>query len=187
MDIPALRQWLAEPRSQLAAAVAEGVRAHVSELRSRRVRFYGYALLPGEPYDIHNIVAVTNCEADIVVPRTDKRYRYYRYSVDEWKHWHHKMFAAANAQLAEANERFESMHVKEKGNSILDEFQVAHADALLDGVARGLGAAKYAGAFGAEDPFLVVWISDSGHPIIVRSAHRLNSEAVAQEFVGELG
>ena len=66
MDVPALRQWLAEPRSALIAAVAEGVRAHVVTLRSRGIEFYGYALLPGEPYDVHRLVAVTNTEADMV-------------------------------------------------------------------------------------------------------------------------
>ncbi len=187
MDIPALRKWLAEPRSALVAAVAEGVRAHVSELRSSGIRFYGYALLPGEPYDIHNLVAVTNTEADIKVLPTDEQYRYYRYSVDEWAHWDHEGFAAANALLAEANARFAFLHAKDKGNSTLDEFELAHADALLDAVVRGLGTAKHAGGFGGADPFLVVWISDSGHPIMVRSVHRLNSEAVADEFVAEFG
>src|SRR5262249_21637470 len=77
---PGLREGLDEPSPALTEAVAEGVAAHVDTLRSRGIEFYGYALLPGEPYDIHRLVAVTNTEADIKVPPTDEHYRYYRYS-----------------------------------------------------------------------------------------------------------
>jgi hypothetical protein len=149
--------------------------------------FYGYALLPGEPYDIHSLVAVTNTEADIKVPRTDDQYRYYRYSVDEWSHWDHDEFAAANAILAEANERFRSMHTKDDDDFQMDDFEIAHADALLDAVVRGLDAAKAARTFGGAAPFLVVWISDSGHEIMAESVRRLNSTAVAKEFMREFG
>jgi len=187
VDVAALLRWLAEPRPALAAAVAEGVRAHVAKLRSRGIEFYGYALLPGEPYDIHSLVAVTNTEADIKVPWTDGQYRYYRYCVDEWAHWHRDGFAAANALLVEANERFKSMHSKDAGDYMMDEFEVAHANALLDAVVRGLGSAKHAGVFGRAEPFLVVWISDSGHQIMAESVQRLNSAAVAKEFLREFG
>ena len=187
MDVPALRRWLSEPRTELVAAVADGVRAHVAALRSGGAEFYGYALLPGEPYDIRNLVAATNGTADIKVPSDDDLYRYYRYSVDEWQHYHHGGFAEANRLIAESNERFRSLHSKADGDYTLGEFEVAHVDALLDAVVRGLGAAKLAGAFGGAEPFLAVWISDSGHRIMVESVKRLNPEAVAKEFVAEFG
>jgi hypothetical protein len=187
MDVAALRKWLAEPRSALIAAVSEGVRDHIGRLRSRGINFYGYALLPGEPYDIHSLVAVTNTEADIKVPRTDGKYCYYRYCIDEWKHWDHDGFAAANALLVEVNERFKSMHAKHAGGYAMDKFEVAHANALLDAVVRGLVDAKHAGVFGRAEPFLAVWISDSGHPIITGSVHRLNPPEVAEEFMKEFG
>jgi hypothetical protein len=187
MDIPALQKWLAEPRPALITAVAEGVRVHVDALRSRGIEFYGYALLPGEPYDIHSLVAVANTEADIKCPRADGQYCYYRYSVDEWVHWDHHGFAAANALLAEANERFRSMHSKADDDHKMDEFEVAHAKALLDSIVKGPEAAKAGRAFGRSEPFLVVWISDSGHEIMGESARRLNSTAVATEFMREFG
>jgi hypothetical protein len=185
VDVSALRRWLAEPRPALIAAVAEGVRAHVDTLRSRGLEFYGYALMPGEPYDIHSLVAVTNTEADVKVPRTDDQYRYYRYSVDEWAHWDHDGFASANALLVELNERFRSMHTKHDDDFQMDDFEVAHADALLDVVLRGLEAAKAAGTFGGAGPLLVVWISDSGHEIMAESVRRLNSTLLAKEFMRE--
>jgi hypothetical protein len=187
MDVVALRKWLAEPRTRLIAAVAEGVRDHVDTLRSHGIDFYGYALLPGEPYDIHSLVAVTNGVADIKVSPEDSQYRYYRYSVDEWANWHHDGFAAANTMLVEANEQFASLHSKDKGDFRMDEFEIAHANALLDALVRGLGTARDAGVFGEAQPFLAVWISDSGHPIIVESVRRLNTKAVADEFAAELG
>ena len=187
MDVSALRKWLAEPRPALIDAIAAGVRTHVATVRSHGIDFYGYALLPGEPYDIHSLVAVTNSEAEIDVPRTDDRYSYYRYSVDEWARWDHDGFAAANALLVEANERFQSMHTKDDGNYVMDEFEIAHADALLDAVVGGLEVAKVNGAFGIVDPFLAVWISDSGHEIMADSVRRLNSEDVVKEFMREFG
>lgn len=187
MDIPTLQQWPIEPRHDLIAAVAEGVHAHVETLQSRGIEFYGYALLPGEFYDIHSLVAATNTEASIKVPKTDKMYRYYRYGVDEWAHWDHDGFTTANALLVKANEQFKTMHKKEKGDFRMDSFEVAHANGLLDSVVRGLLAAKNNGAFKSIDPFLVVWISDSGHTIMADSARQLNSPKVAQEFLREFG
>src|SRR5262249_53766194 len=153
--------WLAEPRPELVAAVAEGVRDHVRTLTSRGIEFYGYALLPGEPYEIYDLVAVTNSEADIKVPSTDERYRYYRFAVDEWANWEPGKFVAASTLLVQANERFASMHSKPDTDYVMDEFEIAYADVLLDAVVRGLEKAKLEGVFGAKDPFLAVWISDS--------------------------
>jgi len=187
VDAEALRKWLAEPRTALIAAVAEGVRDHVATLRSRGVEYYGYALLPGEPYDIGNLVAVTNSEADIKVPPDDVQYGYYRFSVDEWAHWEHDGFVAANALLSEANERFASLHTKDDGDFMMDEFEVAHSEALLEAVVRGLEVAKAEGLFGGEGLFLAVWISDSDHPIIAESVRRLNPREVTQEFMAGFG
>jgi Domain of unknown function (DUF4303) len=187
MDVPALRKWLAEPRTALIAAVADGVRAHVETLRSRGIEFYGYALLPGEPYDIHSLVAVTNAEAAIKVAPTDDMYRYYRYSVDEWAQWDHDGFGAANNLLVEANQQFRSMHSKDEGDFQMDDYEIAHANALLEAVVRGLEAAKAAGTFGRGAPFLVVWMSDSGHEIMAESVRRLNTAAVVKEFMREFG
>ena len=187
MDVTALRAWLSEPRTELAEAVARCVREHVAALRSRGVDFYGYALLPGEPYDIRSLVAVANTEADIKVTPADKQYGYYRYSVDEWAHWDHNAFVPANEALAEANEQFAALHAKGGGYK-MDEFEVAHSRSLLDAVLRGLESAKAAGAFGGgADPFLVVWVSDSDHPIMADSVRRLNPEAASREFLDEFG
>lgn len=188
MDARALRSWLAEPRHDLIAAIAEGVRKHVAALRSGGIDFYGYALLPGEPYDIHSIVAATNSEADIKVPRNDEIYRYYRYAVDEWARWdRHDGFTIANSLLGQANARFAAMHSNSNDDCYMDDFQIAHADALLEAIVSGLEAAKSQKVFGDVEPFLAVWFSDSGHPIIPESVQRLNSADIASEFMAEFG
>jgi Domain of unknown function (DUF4303) len=186
MDGEALRKWLREPRRALIAAVAAGVRDHVAALRARGTEFYGYALLPGEPYEVTDLVAATNSEADVKVPPSDPLYRYYRYSVDEWAHYEPGRFAAAADLLAADHRDFRAMHGKADGDEHMDEFEVAHARVLLDAVAGGLEAARDGGVFGGET-FLAVWISDSGHPIIAESVRRLNPAAVAQQFMAEFG
>lgn len=187
MDHLTLQRWLDDPRLTLVAAVAEDVIGHVAGLRSRGIEFYGYALLPGEPYDIHSLVAVTNSEADIKVPADDDLYSYYRYSVDEWAYWDRDGFAASNMLLNEANAQFKAMHTKADDEFVMDEFEIAHANGLLNAIVRGLETAKQSGAFGSANPFLVVWISDSGHEIMVKSVRRLNSELVADEFLADFG
>lgn len=212
MDEPALRAWLAEPRTDLIAAVAEGVHAHVATLRARGLGFYGYALNPGEYYDIQGLTAIANAEAGIPPPQAqfnesmaqahliashgepppaplgDEATRYFRYCVDSWQRWDHDAFPAADAILAGLNERFRSLHSKPDGDDSMDEFEVAHADSLLDALVRGLATARDAGAFGESPPFLAVWISDHGiEGIIEDSVKRLNPPQIAADFMEEFG
>ena len=176
---------MAEPRTALIEAVAGDIRAHVEKLRSGGVDFYGYALHPGELYDVHGLVSVTNSIADIKVPESDGLYRYYRYCVDEWSHWHREGFAATNAALVEVNKEFRSKHSKADDDGTVDEFEVAHANGLLEAILKGFEKAKAGGAFSADEPFLVVWAPN--HEAMVESARRLNSSKVAEEFAREFG
>src|SRR4029077_1195616 len=116
---------------------------------------------------------------------TDSLYRYYRYCVDEWAHWHHDRFQAANALLVEANEIFKSMHAKADDLYVMDKCEIAHANVLLDALVQGLETAKTGRVFAASEPFLIVWVSDSNHAIMSKSVRQLNSPAVATEFLSE--
>jgi hypothetical protein len=180
-----LREWLAGPRAELVAAVAEGVRKHVADLRSRGVDFYGYALLPGEFGHIKDFVVAINAETDIDVPASSSQHAYYRYSVDEWACYEreHEAFLEANSLIAEENRRFSSVHQKAGDQFLMDEFEIAHAMVLIDSIVQGLELAKARGAFGKDAPLLVVWISDSDMEIIFGSVRRLNSSAVAGDFI----
>lgn len=186
MDDTTLRNWLSQDRAPLVTAIVQAVRNHVVALNAQGIDFYGYALLPGEPYDIHSLVAVVNCESDIKVGREDDQYLYYRYGVDEWSHWQHDGFDNVNNLLMDANAQFARMQT-EDDNRKMDEYESLHSNALLEAVIQGLEVAKDNGVFGTKEPFLVVWISDSGHKIISESVQRLNSQLVAREFMAEFG
>jgi hypothetical protein len=54
-------------------------------------------------------------------------------------------------------------------------------------VVQGCETAKAGGVFGANELFLVVWISDSDHEIMRKSVRQLNSPPVASEFLSEFG
>lgn len=188
-DKATLRKWLSDLRANLAAAVVSGVRAHVETLESAGIDFYGYGLLPGEPGEIRSIVAAYSCESEIKVGRENDQYRYYRYSVDEWLHFCHDGFDSVNQLLEDANARYVKMRTPDTGTYEyeMDECAGLYADALLEAMVQGLATAKGAGVFGRKDKFLVIWIADSEHKIMASSARRLNSEAVAREFVAEFG
>jgi hypothetical protein len=181
MDTEAFRKQLAEPRADVAAAVAEDVRRHVAALRARGVDFYGYAVLPGVEDEILDLVAVVNTEADIPLPPTDKSYLHYRYEADEWQHWEYDAFPTANRLIAEANERFRAMYPDAGYDEETYALEVALAESLLESVVRGLEAARNGGAFGDEPPYMVVWFTDSNHRIAGESLVRLNAAEVAAE------
>jgi hypothetical protein len=182
----ALTKWLSEPRTALTTAVTDCVRDHFASLRKQGIRPYGYALLPGEPYDLHRVVAAYNCEADIKVPVGEKMYRYYRYSVDEWVHYVHDGFDRANQCLVDANAEFTYMH-EDDGDGVMDDFEIAHSRALLEAILKGFEAAKCAGVFGVPEIYLAIWISDSGHEIMAQSVRRLNTPTVVKEYLAEFG
>ncbi len=183
METEAVASLLMEVQPALTSAVSTGAREHVARLQAQGIEFYGYALLPGEPFNIGNLVAVTNSEADIQVPPGDEEYFEYRFAVDEWAHWWHDELSAANALLAEANERFASLHTRNPDGFEMDEVEVAYSEGLLEAVVSGLYAAKTSGTFGDKEPFLVVWMSDSDAAIITESVSRLNLPAIADEFI----
>lgn len=185
MNDKTLDLWLAQDRSALTRAVTESVRDHVASLESRGIDFYGYALLPGEPYDINRLVVAVNCASDIKVEADHYKYIYYKYSVDEWKYWEREGFDKVNRQLVDANAAFSSMHSKSNTRCQMDEYEIRHSNASLEAILRGLEIAKGDGVFGTKDPFLAIWISDSGHEIINRSVGRLNSESVMYDFFDE--
>lgn len=187
IDNAILSKWLSQERTELILAIAQSISNHVSLLNSQGIDFYGYALLPGEPYDINSIVVAFNRESDIEVSSEHEAYRYYKYGVDEWSHWVYDGFDIVNKLLEKANAEFSSMHTSDEDNYIMDEYEILHSDALLEAIVRGLETASHNGVFGTKNPFLVVLISDSDHKITNESVLRLNSEIVIRDFIVEFG
>jgi hypothetical protein len=187
MDDITLYNWLSQNPTELVNAIAQVSCDHISTLNFQEIDFYGYALLPGEPYDINRLVAVFNCESDVKVSPEHDDYRYYKYCVDEWSHWQMDGFDTINKLLREANVEFSTMHTTDRDNYQMDECEILYSNKLLEAITQGLEIAKENGVFGAKNPFLVVWISDSDHEIINKSVYRLNCESVARDFMEELG
>jgi Domain of unknown function (DUF4303) len=189
IDDETLRGWLSSLPSPVAAVVVRAVRTHVAALDAHGIDFYGYALLPGEPYDIHSLVAAYACESEIKVARDNAHFPYYKYCVAEWQHFEHEGFGEVNDFLNHTNAQYASMRTRDGRNYEyeMDEFAPRYSDALLEGMIQGLAAAKDAGVFGSKERFLAVWITDSNHEVIVNSVRRLNAAAVAGEFVNEFG
>ncbi|HSI36421.1 MAG: DUF4303 domain-containing protein [Phycisphaerae bacterium] len=187
MDLAALQIWMVQVAPRISTAVARDVRVHADRLRSAGIDFYGYAILPGEPARITRLFAAANADANLKVGPREKMYRYYRYSVDEWAHRAADAFPTANPLLDEVDRKFRQVHPKSDGDYQIDKVERALADGLLDAIVVGLEQAKAAGAFAPTEPFLVVWLADSGHRVMTESARRLNAKPVAKEFLKEFG
>jgi hypothetical protein len=183
VDKNELVKFLNEIRPVLIDAISAGVQEHVASLRERGIDFDGYALLPGEFDNLHDIVAVSGSLSDVPVPPEDSQHNYYRFSVDEWKNWDSDGFSAANRILLEANRRFATAHAG--ATFVMDEVQVGFSNGLLDSILCGLEQAKQLGTFAGTAPFLVVWISDSSFEIMSESVRRLNQPDVTADFMAE--
>src|SRR5262245_21916658 len=84
----------------LRTAIVVDIKRHVASLRLSGIEFYGYAALPPDYYtafDPTTLAVAFNCESD--VDTANRGSPYYRYSVDEWKHYVHDGFDAVNREL----------------------------------------------------------------------------------------
>ncbi len=138
---------------------------------------YGYSLLPGSIHSVTSLVAAYNCESDLTDEhRADT---YYRFSVDEWSHYVHEGFDQTNAKLVELNNQ-----LSELGGE--DQHTEAYIEALFAAMLLAMKTVQSdAGLERIE--FGVIWLSDSGHGIITRSAQTLNSAEVFETFAAEFG
>ena len=183
MTLGSFHRWISQPRTQLSRTIAGCVRNHVQALRKKHPDLYGYALLPGEPYDIHSIVAAANTATDIPVKPKHDQYSYYRYSVDEWAHYFHDGFDPANRLLVKLKHIFSAHHKADPDDYSMDEFELTFAATLFDAVVEALRSCRADRVFGERPPFLAVWIPDSDLPVIWKSVRVLNSRRVYKDFL----
>ncbi len=180
-----LNAWLKTADLELTSVVKQEVRQHLASIGSAK-DLYGYAILPGESYHVHGMLAAYHCESDITEENADSTY--FRYSVDEWAHYDHDAFPKSNALLEQRNAHFESLHVKaDPDDYVMDETQIAHVDRLRQAIMAALVELKREGALGGDERFTVVWVPDSIDDIIFHSAKALNAIDVYDEFMSEFG
>lgn len=177
-----LKAWLKNERTDLKEAVKEAVRLHVKKLRSQHTDLYGYAILPGEPYEVNSLVAVSNKKSDI-----KENSPYYRYSVDEWEDWDHEALASVTPLIGKINEKFQSLHTDDPVSFEMDEYEIAHISNFHNAFLSALQELIDENVFDIADRFIAIWISDSDHDIIYKSVRELNSDSVAGEFMEEFG
>ena len=168
---------------QLKHTVKTGARNHVEALKVEHPDLYGYALLPGEPYEVTSLVAVWNRESEL----KEKDSPYFRYAVDEWAHWDHDALVSATPLIAELNRRFRSLHPGDPTRYEMDESEIQHVARIHQTLLDALGELLHEGVFnlGPTQPFLAIWISDSEHEIIFRSVAELNQREVVRQFQEE--
>jgi hypothetical protein len=183
VNLPALREWLAQPRTELITAVGESVRKHVAAMRANGLELKGYALYTERPrgfFTVDRILAICTIRLES------------RFLFDEWKTWDRSLFEPANVLLAGANARFSVLHpaCRRNGRGV-DEYMVAHVNSLLDAVIEGIAAAKADGVFGDNPPFLAVCEDDvefgGGIASVVEAVVRLNPKTLADEYFAPRG
>ena len=70
----------------------------------------GYAIVLGEDIDQLQAIAVTNREEDMNALDDPSEADEFRFSPDEWQHWHHDAFESFNESLDEIYELFRERH-----------------------------------------------------------------------------
>ena len=142
----------------------------------------GYAIVLGEDIDQLNAIAVTNHEEDVTSLDDPSFADEYRYSPDEWQHWHHDAFDSFNDSLNSIYELFRNRHPQRDDDSYSDEEQAY----LINVCNMYLGAAvdcARRGDFGGIG-YRLIWISDCEYPVIPESIRQLNDPAVVKRVFG---
>jgi Domain of unknown function (DUF4303) len=156
----------------LKSQVKNAIRAHVSKLPAGfgDAGFYGYALLTDT--DVSSIGPVANSESDLKQKPGDTDYLYYRYCVDEWKHW--KDFGLFD----EVRETVDAIHRKSP-----NEFE-RNCETILSITLDSLADLEFEGLFGTRrlGRMIAVWQRDPG-TIRLTSVQRLNSPDTVKEFI----
>ncbi|MGY8769443.1 MAG: DUF4303 domain-containing protein [Pirellulales bacterium] len=171
-----MQEWLDQDDAELLKSIKSEIRTHVAKLQARGDQFYGYAVLPGVPYEVTSLIVIFNRESDLDPEKGNETF--YRYAVDEWANYEHEVFANSNKLIASRNSVFNELLEKiDPYDFSADDFEVAHVDKLHGTILKAMDELRLDGLFD-NDAFLVMWISDSGHEIMGKSVKRLNSESV---------
>lgn len=181
-----LEEWLKIDRTELLTAVKAAVRDCASGLIASHPDICGFALLPGTEYEVNDI-----CVAWTSTPEIKEDTAYYRYSVDEWPHYELDALASITPMLTALNETFADLHRgrKPEGDYAMDRFERAHIRAYQDTLLQAMRELRQEGvfAFPNAEPYLVIWLSDSGSEIMWRSVKELNCPETVSAFLGEFG
>jgi hypothetical protein len=162
---------------ELKRALREAVRAHFALLMERydSSDVYGYSLYTDD--GVSSIGPVANSTDRIPVPPHDPSHNYYRYGPHEWALFDdYSAFDSVNPIVKRIHE----------DPDLTFEFR---RDGMLQVMFEVLVALEAEGLFGQRTAsrYVVLWLSDSGNPIMSASAEALNSPAVFAQYRTEYG
>ncbi|MBE9119771.1 DUF4303 domain-containing protein [Tychonema sp. LEGE 07199] len=181
-----LQALLGRDDSELVDAIKSEIHEHIAKLHARGDQFYGYAILPGEFYQIHDLVVAFNRESDIAPENVADSY--YRYSVDEWSNYEHSEFPKSSAIIDLCNAKFKELHLNDNPDDYaMDDWEIAHATKLLAAILTAMNELRHDSLIGGDESFAVIWIPDSDLDIMKQSAKTLNSSGVYETFIKEFG
>lgn len=180
-----LLKQLSEDDALLVELIKSDLKSSIDKIRSSVVDLYGYAILPGDYFEVGSLVAAFNKESDIK-PAELASTIYYKYSVDEWMNYDRDVFQKSNTILEKRNvilqefcDRHEDQHEVE-----IEDLKIRFADSIYELILDALN--KFRKEFCQDsDLFLVIWVADSGNSIVNRSAAELNSASVSELFFTE--
>ena len=179
-----LKAWLSEDYNALKKSIKNDIAAHVRKLKLSNKDLYAYAILPGTSYEITSLSAVSN-----QIKNIKEDTPYYKYCVDEWATWEHDAFSNTNTELKNCNADFQNLH-KPKGESCyLDKYETRHINNILNVILLALQELYNEGEFIVNEKalFIIIWLSDDEHPIVLDSLNKLNSKDAIESFLSEFG
>ena len=181
--------WNSSKWKRFESELKVAITNNLDSIKSKYPDFYGYSILPGEPYnnangsviDINLVVAYNNL-SDIKEDET-----YYKYSVDEWQHYDTDALESITPIISDLYEEFRQLYPEKSGSLSTPKEEVKLINKFQGTILSVLKELKNEGLFNLEksSPFLVIWISDSESEIKFKSVKELNAQEVIEEFKSE--
>ena len=172
------------PLDTFRTLLSDAITKHYTKVNSELDNLYGYCLYTEDT--LSNIVCAYNTETDISVSTSDDMYDYYRYGAPEWQHFEdYGMFDEVNRLLAKIMDCYDDIE-GDQNESWIDQndIWVEQRQKVLDACLEELVSLDSSGLFGSQDSgrFVVICLSDSGNPIMDRSAKELNNQEVYKAY-----
>lgn len=181
--------WNSNNWKLLKAELKLAIKNNVESIKSKHSDFYGYSILLGEPYnngkgtviDMDLVVAYNNT-SDIKEDGI-----YYKYSVDEWEHYDDLTLKLVTPVIENIYSDFITIYRENPNRLSTPKAETKLINKFHGTILSALKELKNEGLFNLEknNPFLVIWISDSESKIIYESVKELNSQKTIKEFESE--
>jgi Domain of unknown function (DUF4303) len=181
-----LLKRLSDDENVLVEAIKLETKSCIEKLKSTKEGLYGYAILPGDYFEVGSLVAAYNFESDIKVSE-EAGPIYYRYSVDEWLNYDHDALPKSNDILKNHKLFLEKLCdlYEEEYDEETTELQSKFADFIYESTLKALIQFREETVGQDHQLFLVIWVSDSSNEITEQSVLKLNSPSVANLFCSE--